>query len=72
MAKNEKPESKDSIAAYLAELGLPNTVEEYVALNWCGDKTLADLEGEELAEILRLIEKGELICRTKMPTKRVQ
>ena len=25
------------------------TLEKYIAINWCGDKTLEDLEGEELA-----------------------
>jgi hypothetical protein len=52
--------------------GRPKTVEEYVALNWCGDKTFEDLEGEELAEVLKVIENGELVCPTEMPTKRVE
>ena len=25
------------------------TLRSYIALNWCGDKTFEDLEGEELA-----------------------
>jgi hypothetical protein len=27
------------------------TLRSYIALNWCGDKTLEDLEGEELAAL---------------------
>jgi hypothetical protein len=67
----EERRSKNTVVDYLAKLGRP-TVDEYVALNWCGDKTFEDLEGEELAEVLDLIEEGELACPTEMPTKVVQ
>lgn len=64
----EERKSKNYMIDYLAKLGRP-TVDEYVALNWCGDKTFEDLEGEELAEVLDLIEAGDLVCPTEMPTK---
>lgn len=70
--RKEELGSKDSIVAKLAELGRPNTVEEYVALAYLGDRTIESLEGEELAEVLNLIEQGKLACPTKMPTKLAQ
>ena len=36
---------------WLVSNGQPLTVKNYIQLNWCGDKTLEDLEAEELAEV---------------------
>jgi len=30
---------------------MPLTKERYIEINWWGEKTLADLEGEELADV---------------------
>ena len=30
---------------------MPLTKEKYIEINWWGEKTLADLEGEELADV---------------------
>ena len=32
------------------------TLANYIAINWCGDKTLEDLEAEELAELPEIFE----------------
>jgi hypothetical protein len=45
---------------YMVKHGIPKTTDHYTSLNYCGDKTVADLDGEELAEILGLVEEGLL------------
>lgn len=50
----------DPIVAYLIKIGAPLTVSAYVQLNWMGDKTVDDLEGEEVAEIESLLEEHQL------------
>ena len=35
---------------------MPLTVENFVYINWFGEKNLADLEGEELAEVDEFLE----------------
>ena len=35
----------------------PLTIERFVELNWFGEKTLADLEGEELCDVWDFEEK---------------
>jgi hypothetical protein len=55
----------------LIKMGQPLTVENYVALNWFGDKTVADLEGEELVEVLDLVEEG-LLSNVTPGTESVQ
>ena len=44
---------------WLIENELPLTVENYVGFNWCG-LTFDDLEGEDRAEVERLVEEGLL------------
>jgi hypothetical protein len=53
--------TNNCVLDYLIKTGEPCTVENYVGLNWMGDKTLADLEGEELVEVLELVEQGLLV-----------
>lgn len=36
---------------YMLDHDGPLTVERFVEINWFGEKTLADLEGEELSEV---------------------
>ncbi len=45
---------------YMVKHGIPKTTDHYTSLNYCGDKTVADLDAEELAEILGLVEEGLL------------
>lgn len=45
---------------YMVKHGIPKTTEHYTSLTYCGDKTVADLDAEELAEILGLVEEGLL------------
>ena len=50
-----KPEKKssDSLLDWMYRNLPPEqiTLRSYIELNWCGDKTLEDLEGEELASL---------------------
>ena len=55
----------NAVIAYMRERGLPMLVSVYCEINWMGQKTLADLEGEDLQEVLDLIESGELNIQTK-------
>lgn len=41
----------------MLEMDGPLTVERFVKLNWWGEKTLADLEGEEWCEVWDFQEK---------------
>jgi ABC-type Mn2+/Zn2+ transport system ATPase subunit len=40
----------------LAQPDMPLTVENFVYINWFGEKTLADLKGEEIAEVEEFLE----------------
>ncbi|MGC1905970.1 MAG: hypothetical protein WA715_19275 [Candidatus Acidiferrum sp.] len=40
----------------LAQPDMPLTVENFVYFNWFGEETLADLEGEEIAEVEEFLE----------------
>ncbi len=40
----------------LRQRDMPLTVENFVYVNWFGEKNLADLEGEELAEVDEFLE----------------
>ncbi len=40
----------------LRQRDMPLTVENFVYINWFGEKNLADLEGEELAEVDEFLE----------------
>ena len=40
-----------AILQYMLNHDGPLTVERFIELNWFGEKTLADLEGEELIEV---------------------
>jgi hypothetical protein len=41
----------DHVLLYMLKNGIELTLEKYVALNWMGEKTVQDLDAEELAEI---------------------
>ena len=47
---DKKKKTGDYTADYLIKLGLPLTVKNWVSLNYW-DRTLEDLEGEELAAV---------------------
>ena len=40
----------------LAQPDMPLTVENFVYFSWFGEETLADLEGEEIAEVEEFLE----------------
>jgi hypothetical protein len=50
----------DMVVDALIRMGKPLTVENWVSLNYW-DRTRESLEGEELAELQRLIERGLLV-----------
>ena len=58
---------KDYVIDALIRMGKPLTVENWVSLNYW-DRTRESLEGEELAELQRLIERG-LLVDTRNPYK---
>jgi hypothetical protein len=41
----------DHVLLFMLKNGIELTLENYVALNWIGDKTIQDLDAEELAAI---------------------
>jgi hypothetical protein len=49
------------VVAYFIKNKIPLTVKNYVRCNWMGQKTVEDLEGEEVAEIEELLEEGQLV-----------
>jgi len=53
--------SHNCVIDYMSKNNIPLTVSNYVSLAWCGDKTFADLEGEELADVEDLIDRGMLV-----------
>lgn len=52
----------DHVIEYMKKHGIPLTTENYVALNW--GRPLDTLEGENLVEVLDLIEEGILTNET--------
>jgi hypothetical protein len=52
----------DCVLVKMQELGVPRTVQNYLDFAYLGERTFASLEGEERAEIERLIEDGELVA----------
>jgi hypothetical protein len=46
---------------YMIAHNIPRTVENYVRFAYLGDKTVDDVEGEDLVEIQDLIEEGALV-----------
>ena len=44
------------------------TLANYVAINWCGDKTLEDLDAEGLAELPEIFEDRQLVLKTLQAT----
>jgi hypothetical protein len=59
-AMEKKNATGDIIVDALIRMGKPLTVENWVSLNY-GDSNRESLEGEELAELQRLIEHGLLV-----------
>jgi len=59
----------NAVIAYMRERSLPMLVSVYCEINWMGQTTLADLEGEELQEVLDLVESGELNIEAKGSSK---
>ena len=55
-----KNSTGDIVVDALIRMGKPLTVENWVSLNYW-DRTRESLEGEELAELQRLIERGLLV-----------
>ena len=57
---DKKKRTGDIIIDALIDMGKPLTVANWVSLNYW-DRTRESLEGEELAELERLIERGLLV-----------
>lgn len=52
---------KNSVVEYITvELHLEPSVGNFLAINYFGEQTLQDLEGEQLVEILELVQDGKL------------
>lgn len=59
---NKPNQNDDIIVAYLKEHNLPLTLENFVLVNWLGDKTVSDLTGEDFDEIPEMFnEDGEIV-----------
>ncbi len=50
----------DYVLEYMKKNDIPLTVKNYIEIAYLGDRTLADLEGEELVEVEDLVRDGEL------------
>jgi len=59
--QRKRAHTVNPIVAYLVKNKIPLTVQNYVECNWMGEKTVEDLEGEEIAEIEELLEEGQLV-----------
>lgn len=55
---------KNGVLEFMVKQGIPRTVEHFVAVNSMSNMTVSDLEGEELDEVLELIEEGRLSVMT--------
>ena len=52
----------DPVLEYMAKKGIPITRDNYIAINYLGDRGYEDLEGEQLAECDELFdENGQLM-----------
>jgi len=56
--------NQNHVIAWMQERNLPMSVAAYVEVNWCGEKTFDELEGEDRAEVEDLIEEGILHLET--------
>lgn len=62
MTKTKVNGQQDIIVAYLKKNNIPLTLENWVNVNWMGDKTVADLTGEDFDELPEMFtEDGELV-----------
>jgi hypothetical protein len=56
-----KQATGDSVLDWMIAHKRPLTLREYVQINWMGEKSVDDLDGETLAEIESLLEENQLV-----------